>query len=164
MADAFIGELRAFSFGFVPRGWAECNGQLLPVQQNQALFSLIGAVYGGDGRTTFGLPNLQGRGAIHAGSGYSVGAVGGSEQHTLSTAEMPAHTHVARAGGDATTSDPSGAVWAAGAGAAYGSAANGPMGQGASGSAGGSQPHTNMPPYMAVTYAICLNGYFPSRG
>src|SRR5579875_3735390 len=97
MSTPFLSEIRIFSFNFAPKGWAMCNGQLLPINQNQALFSLLGTTYGGDGRTTFALPNLQGRAAVGAGAGYTVGQTGGEYQHTLLTPEMPAHMHMLNA-------------------------------------------------------------------
>src|SRR5688572_10511758 len=97
MADPFLSEIRLFSFGYAPKGWALCNGQLLPINQNQALFSLLGTTYGGDGRVNFALPNLQGRVPIHAGNGHTLGEKGGEQAHTLSMVEIPQHTHSARA-------------------------------------------------------------------
>jgi microcystin-dependent protein len=152
MGEFYIGEIRAFSFGFVPRYWAECNGQLLPIPQNEALFSLLGTRYGGDGTSTLG-QSAQRR----------VGASGGAETHTLTVNEIPAHTHVPRAGGAATTADPSGAAWATTKKAGYAAVPDAVMAPGAVGASGGSQPHDNMPPHLVVTYAISLTGIYPSR-
>ncbi len=163
MSEFFIGEIRAFSFGFVPKYWAECQGQLLPINQNQALFSLLGVFYGGNGVTNFALPDLRNRGSVHQSASYRLGGAGGSDSHTLTVSEMPAHQHMALSGGTASTADPSGATWGAGEGAAYGTAADAVMAVGASGVTGGNQPHQNMPPYLPVTYAIALTGIYPSR-
>src|SRR5512135_776084 len=103
MSEPFLSEIKIISFSFAPKGWAFCNGQLLPINQNQALFSLLGTTYGGDGRTTFALPNLQGRVPIHMGNGFTLGQVGGEQSHTVSLAEMPAHTHSAVASSNAGT-------------------------------------------------------------
>jgi microcystin-dependent protein len=161
MSDPFMGEIRAFTFGFVPKGWVACNGQQLPINQNQALFSLLGTRYGGNGVTTFALPDLRGRGSVHTAQGYEMGQTGGSETHVLTVDEMPAHVHVMSAGGSATTTDPRRGLWAQGA--SYGDAADTAMAAGTIGNAGGSQPHENMPPHLAVTYAIAVTGIFPSN-
>ncbi|MBD8608535.1 phage tail protein [Aeromicrobium sp. CFBP 8757] len=163
MSEFYIGEIRAFSFGFVPKYWAECAGQLLPINQNAALFSLLGTFYGGNGSSNFALPDLRDRGPIHQGGPYYIGTVGGEETHTLTVAEMPAHRHGAAAGATASTADPTGATWGAGEGAAYGSGPNAVMSPGAVGATGGGQAHQNMPPYLPVTYAIALTGIFPPR-
>src|SRR5215813_6124219 len=113
MAEPFLSEIRIMSFGFPPKGWALCDGQLLPINQNQALFSLLGTTYGGDGRVNFGLPNLQGRAPIHVGSSHTLGEKGGEQAHTLSIAEVPTHTHVLQASGsNAATNSPNNAVLA----------------------------------------------------
>ncbi|MFC5676806.1 phage tail protein [Aeromicrobium endophyticum] len=161
MSEPFMGEIRAFTFNFVPKGWAACNGQLLPINQNQALFSLLGVQYGGNGVTNFALPNLQGRGSVHAGGDYVIGQAGGSDTHTLSVDEMPQHVHAVSAGGSATTADPRRGLWADGG--SYGDGADTAMAAGTIGNSGGSQPHENMPPHLPVTYAIALTGIFPSR-
>ena len=172
MTTPFIGEIRLFAGNFAPRGWAFCDGQLLSISSNAALFSIIGITYGGDGRTTFALPDLRGRVPVHAGAGPGLtareqGEVGGKEAHTLSVDEMPAHGHAARAssasGGRRSPEDH---VWAA-----YGWVSgpyssgepNVDMGDGAIGTQGGSQAHDNMPPYLGLRYIIALQGVFPSR-
>jgi len=177
MSDPFIGEIRIFAGNFAPRGWALCNGQLLPISQNTALFSLLGTTYGGDGRTNFALPNLQSRAPLHPGQGpglsdRQLGEMGGQENVTLLTTQMPSHTHGVRCSsaiGDQTT--PGGNVWAAGAGrrgqAFYANApgTNPPaMSAAAIGVAGGDQPHNNLPPYLTLTFIIALQGIFPPRG
>ncbi|MCW2855300.1 MAG: phage Tail Collar domain protein [Marmoricola sp.] len=168
MSEPFIGEIRAASFGFPPKGWALCNGQVLPINQNQALFSLLGTQYGGDGRTTFALPNLQGQTPLHmgqdpAGASYVIGQRGGEATHTLTVAELPAHTHPASAAAAGTTGSPQGAVWAAGTKPAYAALPNTAMAPNALSSTGGSQPHENRQPYLVVNHIIALQGIFPSQ-
>ncbi len=170
MAEPFLGEVKMMSFDFPPRGWAPCNGQLLPINQNQALFSLLSNMYGGDGRTTFALPNLQGRVPIHVGSGYTQGQQVGEVQHTLTAAEMPAHTHALVA--DTTpASQQDGNLPAANKRVAASTAQNlyGPptsltaMNTNDIGFTGGSHAHDNMQPYLTVMFCIALIGIFPSR-
>lgn len=169
MAEPFLAEIRIFPFGKVPRGWAACNGQLLPINQNQALFALLGTTYGGDGRVTFGLPNLQGRVAVGAGQGPGLPAVTlgqsqGEENHTLTVNELPMHVHIATANSDtATAVSPAGAVWANSAALPYSSAGGSTMNAAAVTAAGGSQPHANMQPYQVLNYCIATQGIFPSR-
>jgi microcystin-dependent protein len=171
MAEPFLGEVKMMSFNFPPKGWAPCNGQLLPINQNQALFSLLGTMYGGDGRTTFGLPNLQGRVPIHVGGSYTTqGHVIGEPAHTVTAAEMPAHTHTVLAN-SAPAPQQDGNVPAANKRVAASTAQNlyGPptslvaMNTNDIGFAGGSQPHENMQPYTTVMFCIALIGIFPSR-
>jgi microcystin-dependent protein len=165
MSTPYLAELRIVSFNFAPRGWALCNGQLLPINQNQALFSLLGTTYGGDGRVTFALPNLQGATPMHIGTGYNLGQAGGETAHTLTVGEMPAHTHPVRAGASAASSqDPTGDAWA-GTGTLdlYAQSANTSMGASTVTTAGGNQPHFNMPPYLVLNVVIALVGVFPSR-
>ena len=154
------------SFGFPPKGWALCNGQLLPINQNQALFSLLGTTYGGDGRQTFGLPNLQGRTAIHFGNGYALGGNGGEQAHTLSVSEIPNHTHTANAANvTATTNAPSNTrmISQSQGSNLYAAAANlQAMAPGALANTGG-QPHQNMQPYLTLNFCIALQGIFPSQ-
>lgn len=171
MSEPFLGEIRIFSFNFAPRGWAFCNGQIMSIAQNTALFSLLGTTYGGDGRTTFALPNLQSRVPLHFGHGaglssYSLGEQGGQETVTLATGQMPSHSHQAMgstAGGSADS--PAGAVMAQASRLnIYGSPQSlTPMAAQAVGAAGGNQPHENRPPYLALNFCIALQGIFPSR-
>jgi microcystin-dependent protein len=173
MATPFLGEIRLISFNFPPKGWAFCNGQLLSIQQNTALFALLGTTYGGNGQTTFQLPNLQGRVPLHLGAdgfgnNYVMGQQGGEATHTLSLAELPAHVHALQASNlAASMNSPFGAAPAqpAGAvGAIYGSAtAITTMAPQAIGNTGGNQPHTNEQPYLVINFCIALVGIFPSR-
>lgn len=174
MSDPFLGEIKMVSWGFAQRGWALCNGQLLPINQNQALFALLGTTYGGNGQTTFALPNLQTRMVIAAGNGHTLGEVGGETAHTLAASELSAHTHNVTLKGAATpnSASPSGAVFAPvklGA-ATYKAFANGaaantstPLKGAPTSSVGGNQPHENMPPFAVLNYVIALQGIFPSQ-
>lgn len=169
--DPFIGEIRMFAGNFAPQGWALCNGQLLSISQNTALFSLLGTMYGGDGRVTFGLPNLQGRIPLHFGQGPGLtyrdeGEMGGTETVTLTTAEMPMHSHSVNGNqGPGDNPSPAGRYWAASSrrDTAYAPSANVAMQAQAIDPAGGSQPHNNMQPYLVVSYIIALTGIFPPR-
>ena len=166
MSVPFLGEIRVVSFNFPPRGWALCNGQLLAISQNQALFSLLGTTYGGNGTSTFALPNFQSRVPLHAGGGFILGESGGESAHTLTSAEMPAHTHTAAAqSGAASATAPTNAVWApSGQGAnKYSGSGSVSLASGAIATVGGSQPHTNMPPYLTLNFIIALQGIYPSR-
>jgi microcystin-dependent protein len=167
MSTPFLSEIKIMSFGFPPKGWAQCNGQLLPINQNQALFSLLGTTYGGDGRVNFALPNLQGRNPMHMGSGHTLGERGGEAAHTLIISEVPSHTHTVSAANVAPTAGaPSnGRVLSQSAGAnLYGASANlVGMAPNALGSVGGSQPHENMQPYLTLNFCIALMGIFPSQ-
>lgn len=164
MADPYIGEIRRVAFDFAPRGWALCNGQLLPINQNQALFSLLGNVYGGNGTTNFALPDLRGRAPIQPGSGIVQGLAAGAASVTLSAAQLPAHTHAVVAASDAADrTSPQDAYWASTAQAAYGGQPTGGMSPAALDAAGGSQAHDNMSPYLVVNYIIAVVGVFPSR-
>jgi len=167
MSSPFLGEIRYVSFNFPPKGWALCNGQLMAINQNQALFALLGTFYGGDGVSTFALPNLQGRVPMGVGSLTSQGEVGGEESHTLVLAEMPAHTHQIAGGGTATTASPSGGYLATPAsGSPYApppESAPVVLAANAVGLMGGGQPHENRQPFLTVTACIALQGIFPSR-
>ena len=163
MAEPFLSEIRIMSFGFAPKGWAMCNGQLLPINQNQALFSLLGTTFGGDGRVNFALPNLQGRTPIHVGSGHTLGENGGEQAHTLSTAELPTHTHVLNATSNTgNTPLPSGNVLADSPSQLYAATANISLAPGSVASVGGSQAHLNMQPFLTLSFCIALQGIFPS--
>jgi microcystin-dependent protein len=177
MSSPFVAEIRIFGFNFAPTGWAQCNGQLLPISQNTALFSLLGTFYGGDGKSTFALPNLQGMAPIHQGQGPGLserflGESAGEEFVTLIQSEMPSHAHSANSNnveGSGTSLTPSGQIWA-GAGARRAavnlytaSAALTQMNFGALSIAGGSQPHNNMPPYLTLNFCIAMQGVFPPR-
>jgi microcystin-dependent protein len=167
MSTPFLAEMRIMSFNFAPKGWAQCNGQLLPINQNQALFSILGTTYGGDGRVNFGLPNLQGKTPIHQGQGFTEGQTGGEEAHTLIMSEMPAHTHFLNANlqpnpatvailannmlGVLTTpvyKDPSALTT---------------LQPATIGNTGGSQPHSNLQPFLVLNFCIALQGIFPSQ-
>jgi microcystin-dependent protein len=171
MADAFIGEIRIFAGTFAPVGWAFCQGQLLAIAQNDALFSLIGTTYGGDGQTTFALPDLRGRFPVHQGQGpglsnYTIGEITGTETVTLTVPQLPNHTHTANAGSGGNNLSPAGNVWATDAGgntAAYSDTSNASMAATAIGVAGGSQPHDNIQPFLGVNFIIALEGIFPPR-
>jgi microcystin-dependent protein len=171
MSEPFVGEIRMFGFGFAPQGWALCNGQLLPISQNTALFSLLGTTYGGDGRTTFALPNMQSRVPVCQGQGpglssYAEGQAGGAETVTLAAAQMPGHTHPVKASSSAAGSDqPGGRALARSASHIYTAEPDTSTVMNADmlGGAGGSQPHGNIQPYLAVNFCIALTGIFPPR-
>jgi len=167
MAEPFLSEIRIMSFVFAPKGWALCNGQLLPINQNQALFSLLGTTYGGDGRVNFGLPNLQGNVPIHMGSGFTLGEKGGEQSHTLSIAELATHIHTLNGTSTASSQPvPTGALLATSA--ATDPIYSGPsslvaMAAGTIGNTGGSQAHLNMQPFLTLSFCIALQGIFPSQ-
>ena len=162
MSEPFLAEIKIISWNFAPKGWAFCNGQLLPINQNQALFSILGTTYGGDGRTTFALPNLQGRSPLHMGNGVIEGEAAGEINHTLIMSELPAHTHAVTANtGGASQGSPANNVWSASG--AYANSANENMSPALIANAGGSQPHNNMPPYLVLNFIIALQGIFPSQ-
>ncbi len=166
-----VGEVMAVPYNFAPRGWALCQGQLMPIVQNTALFSLLGTQYGGDGRSTFALPDLRGRSAIGSGQGpglqnYTQGQQGGEESVTVLVTQMPAHTHTAQGTSAVVSSaDPTGNVWATQTRTRVYSAStdNTTMAAGALATVGGSQPHDNLSPYLTLNYVIALQGIFPSR-
>jgi microcystin-dependent protein len=166
MAEPFLSEIRIMSFVFAPKGWALCNGQLLPINQNQGLFSLLGTTFGGDGRVNFALPDLRSRVPIHVGSGHTLGERAGEPAHTLSIAELPEHVHVAQATSVvATTSSPSASTMLAQSTGAF--AYTAPtnlvaMNAGMTGNTGGSQAHLNMQPFLTLSFCIALQGIFPS--
>ncbi len=175
MADQFVAEIRMVGFNFAPRGWAFCAGQILPISQNTALFSLLGTMYGGDGRVTFGLPNLQGSTPIMWGQGpglsdYVEGEMTGVQSVTLLVTEIPSHTHAASARTDATQVPPSTAFWGKAGTRTQAVNTYAPQGNGvmmaplALQVVGGSLPHNNMPPYLGINFIIALQGIFPPRG
>lgn len=165
MTEPFLAEIRMVTFNFAPKGWAFCNGQLLPIAQNQALFSLLGTTYGGNGQTNFALPDLRGRSPAHPGAEIQLGQRGGEENHTLISSELPVHTHPVKAdAADASVTTPAGNVWAASTNNPFSSSApDTALNAAAVGAAGGSQPHNNLQPYLAVNFVIALQGIFPSR-
>jgi microcystin-dependent protein len=170
MSEPFLGQITIFSFGFPPRGWAFCNGQILSISQNTALFSLLGTTYGGNGTSTFALPNLQGRAAVGSGVGqglssYVLGQTGGEENHTLIGAELPSHSHAPNYSNSATKSSPAGNYWAPdpNGNITFATSGGNAMSPAAIGVAGGGQPHTNLAPILALNFCIALTGIFPSR-
>lgn len=174
MADPFVAEIRIFAFNFAPKGWAWCNGQLLPISQNTALFSLLGTTYGGDGKSTFALPDMQGNAPMHPGQGpglslHDLGETGGSETVTLLESEIPAHSHTVRAvgadPGDLQAPNPNRAIARSGNGFAYvPGPANATFAPEVLPPAGGGLPHNNMMPYLTYYFNIALQGVFPPRG
>lgn len=172
MAQPYVGEIRMFAGNFPPVGWAFCQGQLLAISQYDVLFNLIGTTYGGDGQSTFALPDLRGRGPVHQGQGlglssYVMGQLGGVENVALLTTQMPAHSHVAAClSGAGTSSLPANNIWAASAASRqYTNAGtfNAALNSNSVAPAGGSQPHTNLAPFLVINFIISLFGIFPSR-
>lgn len=162
MSEPFLAEIKIVSFAFAPRGWAQCNGQLLPINQNQALFALLGTTYGGNGQTNFALPNLQGRVPLHFGQGFTLGQTGGAAAHTLSIAELPTHTHLANANNAlASQGSPANNFWSATG--AYAASTNAVMNAGGIAATGGSQAHENRSPFLTLNFVIALQGIFPSQ-
>jgi microcystin-dependent protein len=163
MAEPFLSEIRIMSFAFAPKGWALCNGQLLPINQNQALFSLLGTTFGGDGRVNFALPDLRARAPIHVGGGHTLGERGGEQAHTLSIAELPTHTHAAQASpntGD--VSNPTNAVLASASNVYRTADSLTALSAASVANVGGSQAHLNMQPFLTLNFCIALQGIFPS--
>ncbi len=173
MGTPYIGEIRMFAGNFAPAGWELCEGQLLSISENEALFTLIGTTYGGDGQSTFALPDLRGRLPVHQGSGPGVsnrviGETGGTETVTLTTSQIPAHSHVPQAVTTTGQADPTNRIWAASPNSAPVYAVgpvspDAPMSNGLVGTVGGSQPHENMQPYLCVSFIISLYGIYPSQ-
>jgi microcystin-dependent protein len=164
MSTPFVAQLLLASFNFAPKGYALCNGQFLPINQNQALFSLLGTTYGGNGVQNFALPNLQGATSVGVGNGIGWGQVGGEPSHTLSISEVPIHTHQLSAAGGANLAKPAGALIASGSGTIYTPASNlTAMNAASLGQTGGGQPHENRQPYLVMNWCIALTGIFPSR-
>ncbi len=176
MAEPFLSEIRIFSFVFAPKGWALCNGQFLPINQNQALFSLLGTTYGGNGQTTFALPDLRGKVPIHEGSGHTLGETAGSYAVTINIQQLPQHQHtfdknvcVDSATANANVGDPTGAFWSNNGKTAYSTQdPNNPINTGAMhpstvSNVGGSQPHNNIQPFLTLSFCIALQGIFPSQ-
>ncbi len=163
MAEPFLSEIRIMSFNFAPKGWAMCNGQLMPINQNQALFSLLGTTFGGDGRVNFALPDLRGNVPIHEGQGFTLGQKGGEQAHTVTMSEMPLHAHfVSASPTNADVPVPTNNFFAA-ANNAYTPAANlNTLAPATVSNVGGSQAHLNMQPFLVLTFCIALQGIFPS--
>ena len=164
MSEPFLAEVRIVGFNFAPRGWAFCDGQILPINQNQSLYSLLGTTYGGDGRTSFALPDLRGRVPMHVGNGHTQGQKSGEETHTLAANEMPNHDHTARASsGQADTNVAAGNILSQALNAYHDSGTNTELRPGTTANVGGGQAHNNMQPSIAVNFCIALQGLFPSR-
>ena len=165
MSDPFLAEIKMVGFNFAPRGWALCDGQLLPIAQNSALFSLLGTTYGGDGRTTFALPDLRGRAPMHVGSGVNLGSKAGAETVTLTESQLPVHVHQRANTDQARSNTPLGNLLSGRArrGKAVWTPPVNRVSLGSDTAAGGGQPHNNMQPYLVLNFCIALQGVFPSR-
>jgi microcystin-dependent protein len=172
VSEPFMSEIRIMAFNYPPKGWAQCNGQLLPINQNQALFALLGTTYGGNGQTTFALPDMRGNVPLHEGNSHTLGEKAGQQVHTLTMSEMPTHIHdfstntcVASASANATVGPPTSNYWANHGKTTYstGGVSTAAMAPQAVGNFGGSQPHQNMQPYLVLNFCIALVGIFPSQ-
>jgi microcystin-dependent protein len=174
MSNPYLGEIRCFSFGFAPKGWAQCNGQILPINQNQALFSILGTTYGGNGTITFALPNLQGQAPAHFSAGFALGQTTGVVNVTLDSTQMPAHTHtivsqIVEPGGateHTATPSPTAAIGPSNPDGLYNTSVGGnpvTLASSVLSSVGGSQPHPNMQPYLVLNFCVAIQGVFPSR-
>jgi microcystin-dependent protein len=164
MAEPFLSEIRIMSFNFAPKGWAMCNGQLLPINQNQALFSLLGTTFGGDGRVNFALPDQRARVPVHSGAGHTLGEKGGEANHTLSIAELPEHVHFENASNSATggTNNPTNNFLGSASNMYHAASNLQPISAATVTNTGGSQAHNNQQPYLALNFCIALQGIFPS--
>ncbi len=168
MSEPFLAEIKIVGFNFAARGWAFCDGQILPINQNQALFALLGTTYGGDGRVTFGLPDLRGRTPVHVGNNgqttHTLGSKGGEEQHALGAGEIPSHTHGVNATtGDADSGDPAGKLFAHAEEETYAAEGQATLSGQSVGTTGNNTPHNNMQPFLTLNFQIALQGIFPSR-
>lgn len=166
MSTPFLAEIKIMSFNFAPKGWAYCNGQFLPINQNQALFNLLGTTYGGNGQTTFALPNLRGRVPVHMGGEVSLGQAEGAPTHRLSISELPVHNHaLGTTNAEANSSQPTGNSLARSTSLVYGDTSTGlvTMGAASLSSVGGSQAHSNMMPYTVLNFCIAIQGFFPTQ-
>lgn len=165
MAEPFLGEVRMTSFGYAPNGWALCNGQFMPINQNQALFALLGTMYGGNGQTTFALPDLRGKAPMHFGAGFNLGQTGGQEAVTLTISQMPTHFHTLTASNLDTglATGPNGNIPALSTQNPYEATFNAAMTPGSVTNVGGSQPHLNWQPYRVISFMIALIGIFPAQ-
>jgi microcystin-dependent protein len=163
MSTPFVGEIRMFGGNFAPAGWAFCQGQTLPISQYNTLYQLIGTTYGGNGTTTFNLPDLRGRVPVHQGNAFVMGALAGEENHTLTTSELPSHSHTVSACNQATTTVPTGNLYGGGGLTIYRAAAGATMAAGAVQNNAGGQPHPNLMPFLAISFIISLFGIYPSQ-